>query len=513
MADITLQIDSETAKAIRDLVKFVQATDQATRSTGKFDGALLKAKYSAEGMGKADTGMARMSVGTDKAAAGLANLAGKFALVGSAAGALDAVGNKLSKIATESDKAANHLRALAVQVAGREGGAFVDQAHLMGAKEGLTTDQTGQIANTLKSIQGSDFKKDFGTGALLTNLGVEQQDASAIIQTGVTRGMGSMRAADLALKTADLAPWAPADAAKVMPKTMGYTSLESGLAAGATLRTAGVPVDQLPTSVEALGRVLSKEESPLAKKFKFKGMSEVDRIATLNQAAAASGDPNEFMRTMPEKYKVGEEESRALRAVMSQGDMFSKNEQALRATPAGEATRRFQSVMAENPGMRAERDNRIFQNLSKYEEETGVMGAKSQEYRYRTQTEGQRQREKFHPFISSMTTTDTGEANRFGMAVGWGGDMLENSFFPGAKPKGLATPLDEPMRPNVGDTAAASREGTTGNSATIDKILAAIEKNNAALEKNSNATEANSKATGGGGGSEPPPRRDRNAGV
>ena len=382
MGDVTLVIDADTAKAVRDLVKLAQSQGTLERKTKELGETSKKSgKEAADALenmtnsgNKATTSLGGVTQATTSLAKSIGGMIAGSVGLGTVAQLAREVAANFKAAAVEGDRVAKAMLPLSVQTAGKEAGASA-RALLMGAKEGLTPEESGTIANTLKSIQGSNFVKDFQTAAVLKNLGVEGQDAAPIVQAGVVRGIGSMRAADLALGAADLASWAPADVAKVIPKTLGYASMEEGLAAGATLRTAGIPMEQMPASVEALGRVLNKDATPLAKKFHLKGLSAEQRLDLLSAKADASGDRDEYIRKLPEKYKLGEEEGRALVAALSVKPeaRFGKNLAALRGIKAGDAQARLDKVM-EDPKVRSDFETRRSEALVNATKANGPAG-------------------------------------------------------------------------------------------------------------------------------------------
>lgn len=413
-------------------------------------------------------------------------------------GVLRDIQERFKGISESADATAKAMKPLSVQVAGKEGPAFTRDALAMGAAQGLTPEETGTLANTIKSIQGADFKKEFRTGAKLANLGVEGQDAAPIIQAGVVRGMGGQRAAELALTASDRAPWSVADVARVVPKTLGYSSLESGLAAGATLRTAGIPLEQMPASVEALLRVLTKDDTPLSKKFKLKGLGEAERIQKLSAAADASGNRAEFIRRMPEKYKLGEEESRALRAALSMGgDFYGQQEAALRGTQSGEMDRRFDAVM-QDPLMKREYEGRRATAVSRAMAELGPMGDAAEQERARTQATGARLMGELPPEAAAAMTNDQGRANFLGRSwsalqnIGFGSGVAGAARFGSMPGSGGAFGFaaGQEFLPSVFGRAPGG-DSTVARNDQTDAFLKA-------LEENTKATMANTKATGGG---------------
>lgn len=432
---------------------------------------------------------------------------GAMASISALSGVLRDIQERFKGISESADATAKAMKPLSVQVAGKEGPAFTRQAIAMGASQGLTPEETGALANTIKSIQGADFQKEFRTGAKLANLGVGGQDAAPIIQAGVVRGMGGQRAAELALTASDIAPWAVGDVAKVVPKTLGYSSLESGLAAGATLRTAGIPLEQMPASVEALQRVLTKDETPLARKFKLKGLGEAERIQKLSAAADASGNRAEFIRRMPEKYKLGEEESRALRAALSMGgDYYAQQEAALRGTQTGEMDRRFEAIM-QDPLQKREFEGRRASAVSRAMQELGPMGDAAEQERARTQAQGARLMGELPPEVAAAMTDQEGRTNWMGR--GWGalqriggGSGLAGAaraLIPG-QGGALGTAAGQEFLPSVFGRASGG-DNSAGRNDSTEAMLKA-------LEANTQATIANTKATGGG---DPVGAIDRNA--
>lgn len=545
MADVTLVISSETAKAVKDLVKLAQTQAQVESATKKADETAVKGyreqAKAAQEMERAATlawkrtkaaqhealrdGLHEMKAAAaahdkdvsaiDKRWGGLGKTLGTLpakilGFVGAAASVQTVVGllrdveARFEGVSRSADETAKAMRALSVQTAGKEGAKFTRETLLLAAGHGMAPEDAGVLANTIKSIQGADFKKEFQTGAQLANLGVAGSDAAPIIQTGVVRGMGGQRAAELALTASDLAPWAVGDVAKVVPKTLGYSSLESGLAAGVTLRTAGVPLEQMPASVEALQRVLTKDKTPLSKKFHLAGLSESERIAALSAAADASGDREEFIRTMPEKYKLGEEESRALRAALSMGgDFYGKQETALRGVQTGELDRRFESIM-QDPLQRREYEARRAASVARATQELGPVADAAEQVRARTQATGMKLLGEMPPEAAMAMTDDSGSANllgrtwsslqRVGAGSGIAGAAL--GFFPGGMGRLGAESVHEFVPSLIGGDNEGDRNKQT------DALLRA-------LEANTEATNANTQASGGDGAR----RTDRNAGL
>lgn len=428
-------------------------------------------------------------------------------------GVLRDIQDRFDGIAQSADETARAMRPLAVQVAGKEGAGFTKEAAILGAKAGLTPEETGALANTIKSIQGADFQKEMVTGGKLANLGVTGQDVAPIIQAGVTRGMGGQRAAEVALAASDIAPWSVGDVAKALPKTMKFSSLETGLAASATMREAGIIGEQIPYATEAVGRLLSKEESPLAKKFKLKGLDEVQQVQKISAAADASGDREKFIRQLPEKYQIGEEEARGLQALLSRGDAFAEKTATLKGVKSGELDRRFGALM-EDPMQRREIEERRAAALQRVATEYGPMGTAAEQERARTRATGMRLTEELPPEVAAAMTDESGRANWSGrtwgalQAQGGGSGILGSirALIPGQGGM-LGTQLGQEFLPSVfGRGGGESAE--TGRNESTDALVKALEENTA-------ATRENSGATGGGDNNSQTvaARVDRNAGL
>lgn len=428
--------------------------------------------------------------------------------IGALVGVLRDIQQRFDGIAESADATARALRPLAVQVAGKEGPGFTRAAMLMGAKEGLSPEEVGELANTVKSIEGAT-QKDLLVGMRMTQLGVEGQDAAPIVQTGVVRGIGAQRAAELALTASDLAPWAPKDVAKALPKTMKFTSLEQGLAASATMRRAGIITEQIPYATEAVGRLLSKQDSPLAKKFKLKGLSETEQIARISAAADASGDREKFIRSLPEKYKVGEEEARGLQALLSQGDYFQRAEAALRAAPEGDVERRL-AALREDPMQRREFEGRRAAAMARYQQEYGPMADAAAAERARTQATGMRLQEELPPEMAAAMTDANGRANwrgRTWVALqnrGGGSGVLGamRLAVPG-QTGGFGLEMGREFLPSVFGGRNGGEEFALNKK--VDELVTALEANTAATRENSQASGGDSQAVAS--------RVDRNAGL
>lgn len=499
-ADAQSRAAKESANAMESAWKRTKdAQKQALRA------GLLEMKAAAKEHDESVAGMSSKWAGLATSVGGA--IAG-MASISAVLGVLRDIQERFKGIAESADATAKAMKPLAVQVAGKEGPAFTRQAIAMGAAEGLTPEETGALANTIKSIQGADFQKEFKTGAKLANLGVEGQDAAPIIQAGVVRGMGGQRAAELALTASDRAPWSVADVAKVVPKTLGYSSLESGLAAGATLRTAGIPLEQMPASVEALQRVLTKDDTPLSKKFKLKGLNEAQRIQALSAAADASGNRAEFIRRMPEEYKLGEEESHALRAALSMGgDFYGQQEAALRGTQTGEMDRRFDAVM-QDPLMKREFEGRRSTAVSRAMAELGPMGDAAEQERARTQAQGARLMGELPPEVAAAMTDQEGRANWMGRGwsalqrIGGGSGLagVARTVIPGqASAFGQAS--GQEFLPSVFGRAPGGDSATTRMTVTndqLERLATALEENTRATVTNSDVSKLTSKTLPGG---------------
>lgn len=438
--------------------------------------------------------------------AALGAIAG-MATVQSIISLLSDVQARFDGITESADETAKAMRPLATQTAGKGGPAEVRKIARMGAEFGLTPEETGTIGNTLKSIEGANVEKDLPTIAKLANLGVKGEDAAPIAQAGIVRGIGSGRASDLALQAADQSSWDVSDVARVMPKTMLFSSMESGLAAGSTLAKAGVVKEQIPAQVEALSRVLGKDKSKLSRRFKLGGLSEAERVEKLNAAADASGDRGEFMRTLPEKYDLGEEEGRALRAVLSQGNDFGRYEQQLRGTQAGELDRRFDLVM-KDPQQKREFDARRSDALTRYATDFGPMADAAEQERISKQATGARLMREMPTEAAAAMTDDRGRANWLGR--GWSAlqDIGGGSGLLGAA-RAIVPGQGGALGQSAGQEFLPSVFG--GNGSTRETANAEVSKLVEALDKNTAATERNSKSTGGelvGAGAGP---IDRNA--
>lgn len=422
--------------------------------------------------------------------AALGAIAG-MATVQSVISLLSDVQDRFDGITESADETAKALRPLATQTAGKGGAAEVKKIARMGAEYGLTPQETGEIGNTLKSIQGADVEKDLPTIAKLSNLGVQGQDAAPIAQAGIVRGMGSARASDLALRAADLSSWDVSDVARTMPKTALFSSMESGLAAGSVLAEAGVVKEQIPAQTEALSRVLNKDKSKLAKKFKLGGLSEAERVTKLNAAADASGNRSEFLRTLPEKYDLGEEEGRALRATLSLGNKYGEYEQQLRATPKGELDTRFSAVM-QDPMQRREFEARRSDAMTRYATDFGPMAEAAEQERISKQATGARLMREMPTEAAAAMTDDQGRANWLGrgwsalQGIGGGSGLLgaARAIVPG-QGGALGQSAGQEFLPSVFGGNGSTRE--TAN-AEVSKLVEALDKNTAATERNSQST-------------------------
>lgn len=431
-------------------------------------------------------------VGAAQSAAGFITA---FASVQTIADFLGTIRDRMRGIAEESDRTANAMRSVAIQVPkGPEGQKQLQAIALQGAKAGLSPEETGTIANTLQSIPGADVTKELGTAGVLRNLNIEGQDIAPIIQAGVVRGMGGQRAGDLAVRASELAPFEARDVAKYLPKTVKYSSLEAGLAAGTTLRSAGVVSEQIPYAVEALGRALSEDKSPLARKFKLKGKSESERIAILNAAADASGDREKFIRALPEKYKTGEEEGRALQMVLSQKGKFGQDEATLKAMGAGVAQDRLTEQLLKNPKQADEIQARRARELFAYNEVYGAAGDRARATRSEQQSAGL-QLQKDIPAAGAVGLVGAdGQPTKYGQAwralqqQGGGSGVLgaARTFFQGGT---NFIDIGKNLLQQNGIIAPAQQ------GANRDQQLGELV---SALNANTEATKANTGATGGG---------------
>jgi len=453
-ADSTLVIDAETGKAIRELVKLTQAQEKVEKGNKNLG------KEFAETSRQSD----KMSQSAGAVTGKLKGMVAGFASLATATQIVAALNAELKQTVDLSDKAAKGTAAFATQIANDPNAAnILKGTRLQGAGYGLTPQETGEIANVIKAAGGS-LDKDFATAARLNQLGVQSQDAAAIVQMGITRGMGSDKAASLALTATDLSPTDMATIAKVAPKTRGFQTAEAGLAGAATLSTAGITPEQLPAATEALGRVLNKEQSALTKKFGLQGMSEAERLATLSRAADASGDRAAFIRQLPEKYKLGEEEGRALQAVLGQGDKYFESERALRATGAGDLEARHQRLRDVDPMFAQSEDARIAAETSKMADIYGPTAGVAQANRASRLERGARMQRE-HPYLSKipgMVDEESGE-------IGWLGQGMYNQF-------GWMGPGADKQQGRTNDEVRQLRE---------------------ALDRNTEATRENSQSTGG----------------
>ncbi|MFA6243080.1 MAG: hypothetical protein WC655_19235 [Candidatus Hydrogenedentales bacterium] len=365
------KIETDVKKALADIQTMSTKFKEMEVAIGNVGKASKKSKEEIEKTPKHVDSLSTSFKSAALAATGMVtsalSLRGALAILEKYEAHLDAIKGK-------SDAAAIAIKPLAVQLAGIPGGpAERKRIERMGAAQGLTPDQIGQIGNTVKSIQGATMTREFPIAAVMSNMGVSPEAASQVVQAGVVRGIGSGRASDLVIGAADLAPIDVPGIANALPSTIQFSSMETGLAAAAALRTAGMPTEQLPTSLKAAARALGKDESNLAKKFKLQGLPETERIARLRSAAEASGNVGKFSSQayLSEKFGLGEEEAAAVGMLIQNSDKFRESESTLRKTPPLATAMRFKALMTQNPDLASEYEARIAKESSGFRQRYG----------------------------------------------------------------------------------------------------------------------------------------------
>lgn len=339
----------------------------------------------------------------------------------------------LNRVTTGGDRMAQQWQSFTAQTAGQPGaGQTIGKAKVQAANMGILA-QGGELATMIAGMPGANFEKDYGLALRMASaFNVEPQAAASVIGTALFRKQDTDVAASRFLLAADLAKGTPAQMARVLGMTTGYTSTEAGLSA-ATVLSQVVEPERLPSAVEAASRTFMKDESKLAKKFKLQGLDERQRLDVLVKAMGDTGDEGKFLRSVAEKYDLGEEEGRALRGLLMGRGLFSENLAKFQAIGPGGVESRYQSMRKDDPVFRNMYDAARARDVYALNQQYGDVakfgqGARSLDQSIALQL--QRAAPRLAPFL---TDTDTGQVGRMGRFL-FGETMVEE-----AKSKGLTT--------------------------------------------------------------------------
>lgn len=284
MADVTLQIEAEGVKALRELVKVSQELKNVEKQTRKTNKASKDGTESA----RTSTNKLASSWGNVGAKAGTA-IAGMLS-IGTVNGLLKEFESTLNRLSQRSNTFGRSAASLAALQKPGEEGKILREAAISGAQFGVKPADSAQIFQTLQSVNRGDLgatKADFATSGRLSQFGVANQEATDIIRFSRARGLSGAQGASLAFTAAEESDLDIGAIAKAVPSTSQFSSMEQGLAVLSVL-SKEIPAGRLPEMLRNAATGLNANDSKLAKKFKLKGLSESERIASLAQSGVGT---------------------------------------------------------------------------------------------------------------------------------------------------------------------------------------------------------------------------------
>lgn len=527
MADVTLVIDAETAKAVRGLVELGQKQLELGQ----------KAQVATKDTSKLDDVTGRLAGHVKGVASSLAGMVGGYLSLQGVMGVLGELEGRLERIATKNNEVAKNTVGLALMNALSGEPSQQYEAGRRGAEHGIKLGPATEIYGAVKGLEGSD--KDIDTVMRLVGIGaVEREPMVEIAKAGVLRGVGAERSAYLSALAAKDSPLPDMRSVSEAASTlMQYSSLETGYAALATLSKAGMTGERLRAGSEAFARALGKAtlgEGELGKKFGLKGLSETEALLKIrDEAPVRDKDIAAFMAeagaiesdtTLSEedrkklktaavekfakasflaaRYQLGEEEGRALGMGLMKADDFAKLEQSYKAvTPEESETglaKAIATMKAENPNIDAALATSRLEAKQELWTAFSPVAEQARDFEAKKQAVGSALQAADIPAVTSLGVDEkSGQANWFGR--GYYGVTRGAAYeLPGEVPSGYA--YAPRMQPSAEQQSVMREANIDALMQKLDAHMSALERNTAAVEGNNVATEQNTAATAGGGG-------------
>ena len=511
MADITLKIDTETAKAIRDLVRFAQAQDTAADATKRGNRAAQEHTKRLEQLGKG-AGDAGGTFGLLQASAGkaLAAMGGFAAIIG----IVTKLEDHLNAVAEKNKAIARSM----IPLAQLYGSGNLDREMLTtGAHYGMVPMDSAALGVTIPAGLGAT-KKDFAIGAQLAQMGVAPDRAGDVLVAGISRGVGSQRAGDLTLVGAGESKLTANEFARSIPASAQFSRMEEGLAAAAAISLSGVQAERIPELTKAAAKVLANDNGDFVKKFKsLKGKTESDKIVELRRLADASGDVGKFasISNLTGQVKgLDELSAEAIGMLIRNSGAYEATEQKLTAVKSGELQRTIARIRKQRPEIAKQWDDQQASAELAVNQYIGKEGDKASDWALRNKARGLLIK-RTHPGLAPLLTDDEGRANALGRFYATLSPNLldyepvaEGDWL--SKKKRKEVRLPEQVRSGQEALQAETRYLSKANDDVVSErtarhLVSALDANTAATASNTAATSADKSSGGdhaGGGGYE-----------
>lgn len=469
--------------------KMAQVTEKADKAIQRKAASMHKMTMTAK---KADDGIAKLS----NTVIGMAAGAVSIAAITSAISALD---SKLGQIAQRGNEATLALEEFyALQADGPEGQEFVKEIAIRGAEKfGLTAGQTGTIAQPLQSAidknanskvdvgaERAAFDDAFETAAKLITQQVSEEDAKAIVLTGLARGKSAANTGDLFMKAADMSAVGPKDLAKAASSTLSYSSLENALALTTALSTEEVNPERLPTLVERLGKVIGKgsEKEDFQQKMGIggKGMDEIQKIDALLEVGNEKGKGDtradrirDFSERLQEFGVMEENERKSLGIVLRKAEV-AKATRAAFVGADGNLDAKYAAI-DQNPARRQLLNSK--RDAATKELDTTFGANASIARTFQSEEQGISAAMAGDPLMSGLMLNGEGNLNWIGKTALWAS-------------RGISAATGSRYQQSTPQLESQTQ-------AVTEKLL---KEHAEALKANTEATKANTAATGGGTG-------------
>lgn len=416
MADVTLVIDGDTAKAVRELAKLAQEQKRLNETTQTYNKTTKEGSRESKGMSDSLKGLSGTIADVAKGATGMLtawmSIDGIVSAVQQWDAALDGVAKKQREIAAAQ-------KAYAAESAGSmTKGQYLQNARDVaahGKAVGIGPGDMAGIYDTASDIAGNDpalRKRTAQQLANLRNLGVEAGAADEMQSQFMGYGKSPEQAAALALKGAQLTELSPTAVAKVSAAGDEFKSPEAALAvAGALRRGGGVTPKEIASVTESVGTALtgSKASDKLRRMYKAQGL-DYDTLSVddkIRAMATLGGDAKSL-----KKRGLSEAEAAAMAKVIPQAGLVQANMGDLSNLPDN-LTEQQLSAMYADPVMAEERKAREAKAGAEF---NAMYGPNAERARALAQSKRDLGAELNQGSITSayMVNQDTGEANWLG---------------------------------------------------------------------------------------------------
>lgn len=231
MARVTLQIDTETLGAVRELVKFAKAQDQVERSTRRAGRSSREQQRATSAM---DRQLEKTGASVRTWIQGMLGAQAIVSVLNRVKTAVIEVDETFASFARKQSAIGVTATSLSALNPGREAES-IRLAILAGARKGIKAEDAISVVQTLQSIPENkgdldSALKDAATAFNLINLGVGTQEAIATSKFFRRAGKSSARGATSLLTAADTSAFGPTGLAQASPALPFFSDPEIGFA-------------------------------------------------------------------------------------------------------------------------------------------------------------------------------------------------------------------------------------------------------------------------------------------